>query len=54
MSEEFPDAQLLMERMRLAGERWPLADRLPERVRALGRQVETYYEPGENPKQRVL
>ncbi len=53
-SEEFPDAQLLRERMRLAGERWPLGDRLPERVRELGRRVETYYESGENPKQPVL
>jgi FixJ family two-component response regulator len=53
-SEEFPDAQLLVERIRLAGERWPLGDRLPERVRELGRRVETYYQTGENPKQRVL
>ena len=52
--EEFPDAQLLIERMRLAAERWPLGDRLPERVRNLGRHVETYYESGENPKQPVL
>ncbi len=53
-TEEFPDAQLLVERIRLAGERWPLGDRLPEAVRELGRRVETYYESGENPKQRVL
>ena len=52
--EDFPDAQLLMERMRLAGERWPLADRVPERVRQLARRVESYYESGENPKQPVL
>ena len=53
-SEEYPDAQLLMDRIRLAGERWPLGDRQPERVRELARRVETYYQSGENPKQPVL
>lgn len=52
--EDFPEAQLLLDRMRLAASRWPLPDRLPERVRELARRVETYYESGENPKQRVL
>jgi CheY-like chemotaxis protein len=52
--EDFPDAQLLQDRMRVALARWPLPDDVPERVRALARRVEEYYESGENPKQRVL
>ncbi len=52
--EDFPDAQLLRDRMRVALARWPLPDEIPERVRALARRVEEYYESGENPKQRVL
>jgi FixJ family two-component response regulator len=52
--EDFPDAQLLQDRMRVAMTRWPLRDELPERVRALAQRVEEYYESGENPKQRVL
>jgi CheY-like chemotaxis protein len=52
--EDFPDAQLLQDRMRVAVTRWPLADELPERVRLLARRVEEYYESGENPKQHVL
>ncbi len=53
-SEDYPDAQLLIDRMRVATARWPQPDRLPERVRELARRVESYYESGENPKQRVL
>ncbi|MDX1648473.1 MAG: response regulator [Myxococcota bacterium] len=52
--EDYPDAQPLLDRMRVATSRWPLPDSLPERVRELARRVETYYESGENPKQRVL
>lgn len=52
--EEYPDAQMLIERMRLANRRWPHAVEIPERVRTLGKRVESYYESGENPKQRVL
>jgi CheY-like chemotaxis protein len=52
--EDFPDAQLLQDRMRVAVTRWPLPDEVPERVRALARHVEDYYESGENPKQHVL
>ncbi len=52
--EDFPDAQLLQDRMRVALARWPLPDEVPERVRALARRVEEYYESGENPKQHVL
>jgi len=53
-TEDFPDAQLLLDRIRVATARWPLVDRLPARVRELGKQVDQYYESGENPKQRVL
>jgi CheY-like chemotaxis protein len=53
-SEDYPDAQLLQDRMRVSMARWPLADEIPERVRELARRVEEYYESGENPKQRVL
>jgi hypothetical protein len=52
--ENFPDPQLLQDRMRIATGRWPLSDEVPERVRELARRVEEYYEFGENPKQRVL
>jgi CheY-like chemotaxis protein len=51
--EAFPDAQPLVDRMRLANQRWP-QQRVPERVRELARRVESYYESGENPKQPVL
>jgi CheY-like chemotaxis protein len=53
-SQDYPDAQLLLDRMRVATTRWPLVDRLPERVRELGRAVDQYYESGENSKQRIL
>jgi PAS domain-containing protein len=52
--EDYPDAQLLRERMRVAGSRWPFPDRLPARVAELARRVEAYYESGENTKQPVL
>jgi hypothetical protein len=52
--QDYPDAQLLQDRMRVATARWPLADEIPERVRELARRVEEYYESGENPRQRVL
>ena len=52
--EDFPDAQLLLDRMRVATTRWPLVDKLPARVRALAEGAEQYYESGENPKQRIL
>ena len=52
--DEYPDAQLLRDRMLLANKRWPRADTLPDRVEALARRVEDYYESGENPKERVL
>jgi hypothetical protein len=52
--EEYPEAQVLLDRMRIAMARWPLPDQLPARVRDLARRVESYYESGENPKQRTL
>jgi FixJ family two-component response regulator len=52
--EDYPDAQLLRDRMRMANSRWPLADRVPSRVQELTRRVEAYYESGENTKQPVL
>jgi CheY-like chemotaxis protein len=52
--EDYPDAQLLRERMRVASARWPLGGRLPQRVQELAQRVEAYYESGENPKQAVL
>ncbi len=52
--EDFPDAQLLMDRLRVAHARWPLPDEMPARVRELARRVEAYYESGEKPKQHVL
>jgi CheY-like chemotaxis protein len=52
--EDYPEAQLLQDRMRIAMSRWPLPDQWPARVRDLARRVEFYYESGENPKQRVL
>jgi len=52
--EDYPDAQLLMDRMRVALARWPLPEALPPPVAELTRRVEAYYESGENPRQRVL
>jgi len=51
---EFPDAQLLLDRMRVAEQRWPYPDEEPRAVHALLHRVESYYESGENPRQRVL
>lgn len=53
-AEDYPDAQMLMDRMRVAGQRWPRSNKLPERVHVLAKTVEAYYESGENPRQRVL
>lgn len=52
--EDYPEAQLLLDRTRIAMLRWPLPDQLPARVRELARRVEFYYESGENSKQRTL
>ena len=52
--EQFPDAQLLQDRMRIAISRWPLSDEVPERVLELSRRVEDYYESGEKSSEHVL
>jgi CheY-like chemotaxis protein len=52
--EDYPDAQLLQDRMRVALARWPRPDGVPVRVRELASRVEAYYDSGENPKQRTL
>jgi CheY-like chemotaxis protein len=52
--EGYPDARVLVERMRIASSRWPLPEGIPERVRLLGDRVEAYYQSGENPGQPVL
>jgi hypothetical protein len=52
--EDYPDAQLLQDRMRVALSRWPRPDEVPARVRELARRVEAYYDSGENSKQRTL
>ena len=53
-NEDYPDVQLLQDRLRIASRRWPRSDSFPERVVALSRAVEDYYETGENSRQRVL
>jgi PAS domain S-box-containing protein len=52
--EEFPDAQLLRDRMRIAAQRWPHADPPPKGIARLARRVEDYYESGENDRARIL
>jgi CheY-like chemotaxis protein len=52
--ESYPDARLLVDRMRVAMSRWPLPEEVPERVRRLAERVEAYYQSGENPGQPVL
>jgi FixJ family two-component response regulator len=52
--EDYPDAQLLQDRLRVALARWPRPDGVPVRVRELASRVEAYYDSGENPKQRTL
>jgi PAS domain-containing protein len=54
VEDEFPDAQLLRDRLNVASHRWPSSDSLPERVVQLGQAVEEYYETGENPRERIL
>jgi CheY-like chemotaxis protein len=54
LREGYPDARLLVERMRVASSRWPLPEEVPERVRRLEQRVEAYYASGENPGQPVL
>ncbi len=53
-AEEFPDAQLLRDRMKVAEQRWARSDALPGRIVMLGQKVEDYYESGENDRERIL
>jgi hypothetical protein len=52
--EEFPDAQLLRDRLNVAAQRWPRSEGLPEGIVTLSECVDQYYESGENPRQRIL
>jgi PAS domain S-box-containing protein len=52
--DDFPDAQLLRDRLNVAAQRWPRSESLPEAVVALSKAVEDYYESGENARQRIL
>ena len=52
--EDYPDAQLLRDRLNIAAQRWPRSESMPEGVVALSRAVEHYYESGENRRQRIL
>lgn len=52
--EAYPDAQMLRDRLSVAAQRWPSSVSLPEGVVALSKKVESYYESGENPRQRIL
>jgi len=53
-AEDYPDAQLLRDRMNVAARRWPRSEPLPERAAELARAVEAYYESGENARKRIL
>jgi FixJ family two-component response regulator len=54
VSDEYPDAQLLRDRLNVASQRWPRSESPPERVVKLMKAVEDYYETGENPRERIL
>jgi len=53
-NEEFPDAQVLQDRMRVASARWPLGTELPPRVANLAQRVADYYESGEQIREAIL
>ena len=54
MGEDFPDAQMLQDRLRVANARWPLGPELPQRVQELARCVADYYESGEQTRSAIL
>ena len=54
VGDAYPDAQMLRDRLNIAGQRWPNSERMPDGVVGLSKAVEDYYETGENPRQRIL
>jgi len=54
VQDEYPEAQLLRDRLNVAARRWPRPESLPVGIVALTRVVEEYYETGENARARVL
>ncbi len=54
VQDEYPEAQLLRDRLNLAARRWPRPESLPQGIVALTRVVEEYYETGENARARIL
>ncbi len=54
VGDAYPDAQMLRDRMNIAGQRWPSSEPMPDGVVGLSKAVEDYYETGENPRQRIL
>ncbi len=52
--EAYPDAQLLRDRLSIAAQRWPSSEGVPEGVVSLSKAVSSYYETGENARQRIL
>ena len=52
--EDFPDAQVLQDRMRIAGARWPRSGKLPPGIARLAEALADYYESGEKTKQPIL
>jgi FixJ family two-component response regulator len=54
VQNEYPDAQLLRDRLNMAERRWPRSESPPKRIIELTRAVEDYYETGENARVRVL
>ncbi|MFP6656450.1 MAG: response regulator [Myxococcota bacterium] len=52
--DEYPDAQLLRDRLNVASRRWPRSEPRPAQVVELTRAVEEYYETGEYSRVRVL
>ena len=51
--EAYPDAQMLRDRLGVAAQRWPSRPPCPKAWSPL-EKVESYYESGENPRQRIL
>ena len=52
--DEFPDAQLLRDRLNVAAQRWPRSEAMPDGIVRLSKAVEDYYESGENTRQAIL